>query len=145
MVLDHEIFVSGFVDDTGDLVSCFEESVGKGIKLIPIHFNDSNGKWCLNLWYAEVSMQTDYILVQDRAKLKGFCKDYFLMLRHDKESSLWTVICRSWHVHTQLGILELPTLHKRILTMEECLQQIKINCTTLNLQCAYQQLQIQLY
>ena len=62
MILEQEVFVSGFVNNTGDLVICYEESVGKGIKLIPIHFNDSNGKWCLNLWYAEVLMQPDLFL-----------------------------------------------------------------------------------
>ncbi len=67
----------GFVNDTGDLVICVKENVGKGIKLIPIRFNGSNGKWCLNLWYAEVSMKPDYILVQDHSKLKEFCTDYF--------------------------------------------------------------------
>ena len=63
MVLEQEVFFSGFENHTGDLVICVQESVGEGIKLIPIHFIDSNGKWCLNLLYAEVSMQPDYILV----------------------------------------------------------------------------------
>ena len=90
--------------------------------MIPVVFNASNGKWCLNLWYAEAAMQANYIVVQDHAELKQFCKDNFLMLRHDQENSLLTVICRSWHVHTQLGILELPTLDKRIVTKEECLE-----------------------
>ena len=57
MILEQEVFVSGLVNDTGDLVICFEENIGKRIKLIPIHFNVSNGKWCLNLCCAEVSMQ----------------------------------------------------------------------------------------
>ena len=64
MILEQDIFVSGFINDMGDLVICFEENVGRGIKLIPIHFNNSNGMWCLNLWYAEVSMQPDYILIR---------------------------------------------------------------------------------
>ena len=122
MILEQEVFVIGFINGT-DLMICFEESVGKGIKMIPVVFNDSDGKWCLNLWYTEVSMQPDYILVQDHAKLKEICKDYILMLRHDRESHLWTVICRSWHVCTELGMLQLPTPHKRILTMEECFQE----------------------
>ena len=51
-----------------NFVICFEESVGKGIKMIPVVLNDSNGKWCLNLWYAEAAMQDDYIVVQDHAE-----------------------------------------------------------------------------
>ena len=57
----------GFINCIGDLVICFEESVEKGIKRIPVVFNDSNGKWCLNLWCAEAAMQADYIIVQDHA------------------------------------------------------------------------------
>jgi hypothetical protein len=95
--------------------------------MIPVVFNDSNGKWCLNLWYAEAAMWANYIVVQYHAELKQFCKDYLLMLRHDRESNIWKVICRSWHVCTHLGKLELPTPHKRILTMEECLKKMTIN------------------
>jgi hypothetical protein len=59
---------------------------------------------------------------RDRAELKDYCRDYFLMLRHNRESSLWTVICRSWRIHTELAMLELPTPHKNILTIEGFLQ-----------------------
>ena len=48
MILDQEVFVSGLVDESGDLFICFEETVGKGIKLFPVIFNDNDGKWCLN-------------------------------------------------------------------------------------------------
>ena len=121
-ILDKEVFVSGVVNDMGNLLICVEVNAGKGIKLIPLIFNDTNGRWCLNLWYAEVAIGPVCRVVQDRAELKELCKDYFLMLRHNQESSLWTVICRSWCVRTHTGILELPTPHKSILTIEECLQ-----------------------
>jgi hypothetical protein len=49
MILDQEVFVSGLVDESGDLFICFEETVGKGIKLFPVIFNDNDRKWCLNL------------------------------------------------------------------------------------------------
>ncbi len=49
MILDQEVFVSGLVDESGDLFICFEEMVGKGIRLFPVIFNDNDGKWCLNL------------------------------------------------------------------------------------------------
>ena len=88
MIVEQELFVSGFINGTGDLVICFEESVGKGIKTVPVVFNESNGKWCLNLWYAEAAMQANYIVVPDHTTSKEFCNNYFLMLRHDWESSL---------------------------------------------------------
>jgi len=44
-----------------------------------------------------------------------------LMLRHNRENSLWTVICRSWRVRDYLGFLNLPTPDSRILTIEACL------------------------
>ena len=122
MILDREVFVSGLVDESGDLFICFQESVGKGIKLLPVIFNDNDGKWCLNLWYAKPTLGQNYLFARDCAELKDFCRDYFLMLRHNEESSLWTVICRSWCVCTELGMLELPAPHKKILTIEECLQ-----------------------
>ena len=121
-ILDKEVFVSGVVNDMGNLLICVEVNAGKGIKLIPLIFNDNNGRWCLNLWYAEVAIGPVCRVVQDRAELKELCIDYFLMLRHNQESSLWTVICRSWCVRTERGILELPSPHKSILTIEECLQ-----------------------
>jgi hypothetical protein len=122
MILDQEVFVSGLVDESSDLFICFQESVGKGIKLLPVIFNDNDGKWCLNLWYAKPTLEQNYLFASDRAELKDFCRDYFLMLRHNDESSLWTVICRSWQICTELGMFELPAPHKKILTTKECLQ-----------------------
>jgi len=52
MIFDQVVFVSGLADESSDLFICFEETVGKGIKLFPVFFNDNDGKWCLNLWYA---------------------------------------------------------------------------------------------
>jgi hypothetical protein len=88
MILDKEVFVSGLVDESGDLFICFEETVGKGIKLFPVIFNDNDGKWCLNLWYAKPSRGHNHFFVSDRAKLKDYCRDNFLMLRHNGDSSL---------------------------------------------------------
>ena len=83
MILDQEVFVSGLVDESGDLFICFEETVGKGIKLFPVIFNDNDGKLCLNLWYAKPSLGHNHFFVSDRAELKDYCRDYFLMLRHN--------------------------------------------------------------
>ena len=74
MILEQDVFVGGFVNDIGGLVICFEKIDGQGIKLISIHYNGSNGKCCLNLWYADVSMHPDHIRVQDQAELKDLAK-----------------------------------------------------------------------
>ena len=62
MILDQEVFVSGLVDESGDLFICFQETVGKGIKLFPVILNDNDGKWCLNLWYAKPSLGHNHFL-----------------------------------------------------------------------------------
>jgi len=54
-----------------------EENAGKGIKLIPLIFNDSIGRWCLNLWYAEVGIGPVCSVIQDRAELKEVCELFF--------------------------------------------------------------------
>ena len=41
MILEQEVFVSGLVDESGDLLICFQETTGKGIKLLPVIFNDN--------------------------------------------------------------------------------------------------------
>jgi len=121
MILDHEIFVSGFGDIHDDLFVCFEENSGKGIKLFPVIFHDNIGEWHLNMWYAEAALSPHYMSVRDHSELKETWKDYFLMLRNDKESNLWTAICRSWRVCNNTGMLALPCPPKRILTLKECL------------------------
>ena len=121
MILDQEIFVSGFVDDSDDLFVCFEEISGKGIKLFPVIFHDNIGEWRLNMWYAAAALSPHHISVRDRSELKEICQDYFLMLRHGKESNLWTAVFRSWRVRNDTGMLALPCPQKRILTLEDCL------------------------
>lgn len=68
-------------------------------------------------------MQPDYILVRDYAELKEFKTTF--NAQHDRESSLWTIICKIWRDCTELGMLEFPIPHKRILTMEECFCLLK--------------------
>ena len=121
MILEQEVFVSGSINRRGDIFICFEERAGQGIKLIPVVFDDLNGKWCLNLWYANARLGSNIQFVCDRAELKEFSQDYFLMLRHSRESSLWTVICRSWRIRDNSGDLSLPLPQRGILTIEACL------------------------
>jgi hypothetical protein len=42
MIFDQEVFVSGLADESSDLFICFEETIGKGIKLFPAFFNDND-------------------------------------------------------------------------------------------------------
>jgi hypothetical protein len=65
MILGQEVFVSGLVNCHGDIYICFEESAGQGIKLCPVVFDELNGKWCLNLWYANAWLGSDFQFVSD--------------------------------------------------------------------------------
>jgi hypothetical protein len=121
MILEQGVFVSGSINYCGDTFICFEERVGQGIKLFPVVFDDLNGKWCLNLWYANAQLGSDFQFVCDHAELKDFSQDYFLMLCHSRENSLWTVICRSWRIRDNIGDLSLPLPQRGILTIEACL------------------------
>ena len=80
MILEQEVFVSGFVDISDDLFVCFEENSGKRIKLFPVIFHDNIGEWHLNMWYAEAVLSPHYISVRDCSELKDTCQDNFLML-----------------------------------------------------------------
>jgi hypothetical protein len=55
MILEQNVFVSGLRDERDDLLICLEESFDKGIKLLPVLFNDNHGKWTLKLWCAKAA------------------------------------------------------------------------------------------
>ena len=77
MILENEVFVSGVVNYCGVTLICFEERAGQGIKLFPVLFDDQNGKWCLNLWYDNAGLGSDFQFVSDRAELKEISQVYF--------------------------------------------------------------------
>ncbi len=70
MILDQEVFVSGLVYESGDHFIYFEETVGKGIKLFPVIFNDNDRKWCFNLWYAKPCLGHNHFFARDCVELK---------------------------------------------------------------------------
>ena len=62
-VFSHEDIVSGVISKAGNLLVCFEESHGKGIKVYPLIFSDEIGSWKFNLWYSETVPQNQHSYV----------------------------------------------------------------------------------
>jgi hypothetical protein len=100
---------------------CFEEYREKGIGAYPVIFNDSKGRWKFNLWYSEALPQISYShLYKNREELLGDCKDFFILLRErgTNNSSIRTMICRSWKVRDDMVTLRLPLPLKNVLLMD---------------------------
>jgi hypothetical protein len=119
-VFSQEDIVSGLIDKEGNGLVCFEESREKGIGAYPVNFNDSKGRWKFNLWYSEALPQISYShLYKNREELLGDCKDFFILLRErgTNNSSIRTMICRSWKVRDDMGTLRLPLPLKNSLLM----------------------------
>ena len=57
-VFSHEDIVSGLISKEGNLLVCFEESRGKGIKVYPLIFNDNIWSWKFNLGTQELYHKT---------------------------------------------------------------------------------------
>ena len=116
-LIDKE-YITGLIDEYSKMYLCFERSVGSGISLCPISFDDSVGIWILNMWYARADVGCEACKVADRHELMGRCKDSFLMLKvktevhNDNQCNQWTVICHSWKVRINTGCFELPMPRK---------------------------------
>ncbi len=59
-VFSHEDIVSGVISKAGNLLVCFVESRGTGIKVHPLIFSDEIGSWKFNLWYSETVPKNQY-------------------------------------------------------------------------------------
>ena len=116
-VLEMENVITGFIDNQGNFYMCFTEGSKKPIRLYPIFFDDSDGQWMLNLWYAHITLGDATIEVPNRKTLAEKSIDYFMMLRHPETSMLGmrTVICQSWRVRMDDGQMCLPMPHEEFL------------------------------
>ena len=124
--------MTGIVDKQDKMFICFEKRVGGGISLHPIAFDDIQGQWVLNLWYARAKIDMDCITpiltVPDRAELNEMCKDHFLMLKmsqcmasdHKTTHRQSTVICHSWKVRVDTGLLQIPIPQQKYLSYDPC-------------------------
>ena len=113
-VFSQEDIVSGVIDKNGNLLVCFEKSQVKGIGVHPLIFNDTNGSWTFNLWYTETMPQSLLSHVyKSREELLQECGDFFILLREKNttNTSMRTMICRSWRVRVDKGKLRLPLPH----------------------------------
>ena len=68
-VFSHEDIVSGMISKAGNLLICFEESRGKGIKVHNLIFSDEVGSWKFNLWYSETVPQNQSHVYKGREEL----------------------------------------------------------------------------
>ncbi len=121
-VFSHEDIVSGVINKEGNLLVCFEESHGKGIKVFPLILSDEIGSWEFNLWYSETVPQNQHSYVyKSREELFEDCCDFFILLREkntNDNNSMRTMICRSWRVRDDMGKLQLVLPHKNVLLMK---------------------------
>ena len=131
-VLEKNVFVSGIVDNHNTMYICFEKSVGGGISLYPIAFDDAHGQWVLNLWYAEARIDeeclTPIVTVPDRSELNEIAQDHFLLLKMKKSvgdidivqptHQKSTIICHSWKVRVDTGTLQIPLPQQKYMTCD---------------------------
>lgn len=120
-VFAQEDIVSGVIDKNGYPLVCFEESRVRGIGLYPLVFNDNNGMWKLNLWYSETRPEINHFSVyKSREELLKDCADFFILLREKDtiNTSVRTLICRSWRVRDDRGNFRLPLPLKNVLLMK---------------------------
>jgi hypothetical protein len=120
-VFSQEDIVSGVINMKGHLLVCFEESRVKGIGVHPLIFDDIKGTWKCNLWYSETLPQSHHSSVyKSREDLLKDCMDFFILLRErdTNNTSMRTMICRSWRVRDDIGRLRLPLPLKNVLLMK---------------------------
>lgn len=120
-VFSQEDVVSGVINKKGNILVCFEESRVKGICVYPLIFNDNRGSWKCNLWYSETLTQFQHSSVyKNREELLEDCSDFFILLREREanNTSIRTMICRSWRVRDDMGLLRLPLPLKNVLLMK---------------------------
>ena len=121
-ILESNQFMSGIVDEKGDLYVCF--CIDNQYALLPLKF-ESQGKWLLNLWYSKVTFCNEVWKFKEKSGVVDIAADYFILLKQSKDEDetieglatvnedetiegLATVICKSWKVRMDDGTLRLP-------------------------------------
>ena len=95
--------------------------VSEELVFTPLVFNDNNGMWKLNLWYSETRPEINHFRVyKSREELLKDCADFFILLREKDtiNTSVRTLICRSWRVRDDRGNFRLPLPLKNVLLMK---------------------------
>ena len=124
-ILEKNSVLSGIIDRQGKLLLCTKQQNKSGFVLLPITFNnDDNGYWCYNLWYSRATIGPAVEMCTSREELNKRATDSFLMLCDDaanqKDTAHYhTVICRSWKVRSQSGVLTIPVPNKEILLLQK--------------------------
>lgn len=123
-LVDNQQALIGVVDKQDRLFVCVENKTEKRINLHPLIFDDGEGQFCYNLWYAPAAIGEEELTLSDRHAVLKHAVDFFVMLRPapfdedmasgPKIDQHWTVICRSWRVRVKEG-LQLPKPQKEVL------------------------------
>lgn len=122
-ILESNQFMSGLVDQAGDLYVCF--CINNRYVLFPLEF-EREGKWLLNLWYSKVTFRKNSEWeLNERSDVVDSAVDYFILVKQskdgdeeieglgeDKIKGLAAVICKSWKVRMDDGTLQLPMPRK---------------------------------
>ena len=117
--------MTGVIDKNGEMYCCLEEERSGVVKLFCINFDDGEGVWILNLWYAKARIGSLERVVDNRAILLDEFHDFFLLLKMKPEicsgessnnQRRSTVICKSWRVRVENGHLEYPMPNDECLT-----------------------------
>lgn len=110
--------VVGMMDADDNLYVCVDRGVQVGIVMYAVHFDDNDGYIRFNLWYSKMIIGNAALAVSDRKELMNMSKDFFMFLHpmQNPDSSVGTIICKSWRVRDQYGQIRLPQPQRHILT-----------------------------
>ena len=92
----------------------------------PITFNDSNGFHRCNLWFAPIQLQTEqytpYNIIND-IDLSNIINGIMVSLPNTKNENIthsgYTLLLSNWLVRTQFGTLDLPTITREIINIDQ--------------------------
>ena len=108
---DDKKFPSGVVVDD-KLYLCFGRggrSEDRSVSLVELQFDDTNGKWRYNLWYAPVCANAaqDAPTKMSREEVLGRASDFFVLLPEFvvgcDTPHVHTVLCKSWKLRDECG------------------------------------------
>ena len=92
----------------------------------PISFNDNNGFHRCNLWFAPIQLQTEqfrpYNIIND-IDLLNIINGMMVSLPKTKNENIthsgYTLLLSNWLVRTQFGTLDLPTITREIINIDQ--------------------------
>ena len=110
--LETNVALSGLVGGDNQLYICTKAGAanGGGHNLHRLKFDDAKGVTVYDLYYATVTIDANIPNkhIKTPSEMNSFAIDYFLLVKNDElDNHSWTVICRSWKVRNEEGVLAL--------------------------------------